>query len=121
MKDKELNMFIKSYLRKNKIKRILLDVIINVNALVSTAPISIPGQDLIIYMPYNLYNLYIAALRTSNLYHYNGSDYTTFVPGTSIKVVATKGLNGSNKMYLINIPCVRSYRMNKIKKIFKNN
>jgi len=49
--------------------------------------------------------LYSLALRNANLFHYTGAenqgeDYSQMIPGTNIKAVAVRGLNGTNKMFL---------------------
>ena len=80
------------------------DIVAHVNAMVAATPEDILDKsDLILFMSYGNFNLYTAALRAANLYHYDGSvgsDYTTFVPGTNIKVMATKGLSGRPEFLL---------------------
>jgi len=80
------------------------DIVAHVDAMVAAVPEDILDRDdLILFMSYANYNLYTAALRTANLFHYNGAvgaDYTCVIPGTNIKAVATKGLSGSGSFVL---------------------
>lgn len=68
-------------------------------------PTNILGQDdLILFCGYDTYRLYALALRNANLFHYTGAenqgeDYSQMVPGTAVKVVAVRGLNGTNQMF----------------------
>lgn len=59
--------------------------------------------DLHLFMSYANFLLYTNALRTANLYQMNVGDnanYIINIPGTDIKVVATKGLSGTGWMVL---------------------
>jgi len=77
-----------------------------VDDITSVVPTNIWGQDdLLLFMGYDTYRLYSLALRNANLFHYTGAenqgeDYSQMIPGTNIKAVAVRGLNGTNKMFL---------------------
>lgn len=77
-----------------------------VDAMVAAIPADIIDQDdLILFMGYDVYRTYAKALRDANLFHYTGAEnqgenFTQMVPGTNVKVVAVKGLNGTNRMVL---------------------
>jgi len=75
------------------------NIIAHVEAMILAIPEDILDQDdLTFFMSYEAYNTYTSALRTANLFHYNGAvgaDYTTTIPGTNVKAVATKGLSGT--------------------------
>ena len=56
-------------------------------------------------MSYSEFRTYAKALRDANLFHYDGSEnqggeFTMMVPGTNVRVVAVKGLNGTSRMEL---------------------
>jgi hypothetical protein len=79
-------------------------IIAGVDAMVSAIPEDILDKnDLTLFLPYSFYMLYTNALRVANLYQGNVGDnanYETTVPGTNIKVKATKGLTGTGWMVL---------------------
>jgi hypothetical protein len=63
----------------------------------------INADDLYIMCGYDFYRTYAKALRDANLFHYNGAenqglDFSQVVPGTNVRIVATRGLNGTNKL-----------------------
>ena len=80
----------------------------NIIDAVDTMVLEIPtdvinAEDLTLFLGYDAYRTYAKALRDSNLFHYDGkegADFQMFVPGTNVKVVAQRGLNGTDKMYL---------------------
>lgn len=80
----------------------------NIISAIDTMVASIPEEilmrrDLTLFLSYANYNLYTAALRTANLFHYNGDngqDFETFIPGTNVKLVATHGLTGTDNLVL---------------------
>lgn len=81
------------------------NIIAHVDAMVAATPEAILDKtDLVLFMSYANYMLYTSALRTANLYNYkdfsNGSEFEVYIPGTTIKAVATKGLTGKNNMVL---------------------
>lgn len=50
---------------------------------------------------WDVFRLYVLALRTANLYHYDAGnqDGELVIPGTNIKLVALNGLNGTNRLF----------------------
>lgn len=76
-----------------------------VNAMVTYIPEdAFAYDDLTLFMSYANYMMYTAALRTANLFHYDGDSamgaFVTYIPGTTIKVKATRGLTGKADMIL---------------------
>lgn len=72
---------------------------------ISTPADIIDAEDLVLFMGYDTYRTYAKALRDANLFHYTGAEnqgekFTQMVPGTNVKAVATKGLNGTNRLVL---------------------
>jgi len=56
------------------------NIIAHVDAMVAAVPEAIlDREDLILFMSYGLYNLYTAALRTANLFHYNGENGSDYI------------------------------------------
>jgi hypothetical protein len=80
-----------------------------VDGMVESIPADIiNADDLILFVGYDTYRLYARALRNANLFAYTGAenqgeDFSQMVPGTNVKVVAVKGLNGTNRMELTRI------------------
>lgn len=65
----------------------------------------IDSDDLILFMGYDTYRLWARALRNANLFHYTGEEnqtdnFSQMIPGTNIKVIAVRGLNSTNRMFL---------------------
>jgi hypothetical protein len=63
----------------------------------------IDADDLYIMCGYDFYRLYAKALRDANLFHYNGAEnqgmeFSQVVPGTNVRIVATRGLNNTNEL-----------------------
>ena len=77
-----------------------------VDDMVAAVPVNIiANDDLYLYMGYDTYRLYALALRNANLSHYTGAEdqgerFSQMVPGTNVRAIAVKGLNGTNKMFL---------------------
>jgi hypothetical protein len=77
-----------------------------VDDMVAAIPVDIINMDdLYLYVGYDVYRLYARALRNANLFHYTGAedqgeDFSQMVPGTNVRIIAVKGLNGTNKMFL---------------------
>jgi hypothetical protein len=64
---------------------------------------AIEATDLHLFMGYDTYRIYAAALRDANLFHYDGKengDFSMFIPGTSVKAIAVSGLNGTSRIFL---------------------
>jgi hypothetical protein len=80
-------------------------VVAIVDSIVAAIPSDILDQeDLVIFCGYDFYRLYALALRNANLFHYTGAenqgeDFTQMVPGTNVRIIAVRGLNGSNKAF----------------------
>lgn len=77
-----------------------------VDAMVGSVPTDIiNAEDLVLFMGYETYRLYSKALRDANLWHHTGAEnqggeFTQPVPNTNVQVVAVRGLNGTNRMFL---------------------
>jgi hypothetical protein len=82
------------------------NVVAVIDGMVSRIPVDIIAEDdLFLYVGYDVYRTYATALRNANLFHYNGQEdqgqeFSQMVPGTNVRVIAVKGLNGTNKMFL---------------------
>jgi hypothetical protein len=82
----------------------------NIIAIVDDAVNVIPTNiidmdDLYLYCGYDFYRLYATALRNANLFHYTGAEdqgeqFSQLVPGTNVRLIAVKGLNGTNKFFI---------------------
>jgi hypothetical protein len=83
----------------------------NVVAIVDALYKAIPAQvvakdDMTIFLSQDVFRTYTIALKNANMFNYSfdGKADSEFVlPGTSIKVVATPGLNGVSKLYAMRI------------------
>jgi hypothetical protein len=77
-----------------------------VDGMISVVPSDIIDSDnLVLFMGYDVYRTWAKALRDANLFHYTGAEdqgdkFTQMVPGTNVKVVAVRGLNGTDRMAL---------------------
>ena len=65
----------------------------------------IDATDLHLFMSYPDFRRYAKALRNANLFHYTGEesqggDFTLLVPGTNVRAIAVRGLNGSNRFLI---------------------
>jgi hypothetical protein len=82
----------------------------NIIAIVDGMAASVPTDiinmdDLVLFCGYDFYRTYSTALRNANYFAYNGAenqgqDFSQMVPGTNIRIVAVRGLNGTNKLVL---------------------
>jgi len=82
----------------------------NIIALVDDAVNVIPANiidmdDLYCYVGYDFYRTYATALRNANLFAYDGREdqgeqFSQMVPGTNVRLIAVKGLNGTNKFFI---------------------
>lgn len=56
--------------------------------------------DLVVFVGYDIYRKYVAALQAANLFHYT-ADFTgtlsMMIPGTNVRLEGVAGLNGTNK------------------------
>jgi len=77
-----------------------------VDAMVIAIPADIiDADDLVLFVGYDTYRTYAKALRDANLFHYTGAEdqgqqFSQMVPGTNVRVVAVKGLNGTSRLVL---------------------
>jgi hypothetical protein len=65
----------------------------------------IAEDDLYLYCGYDFARLYFTALRNANLYNYpsvetGANDFMITVPSSNVKLVAVKGLTGTNKFFI---------------------
>jgi hypothetical protein len=82
----------------------------NIIGLVDDAVNVIPANiidmdDLYCYVGYDFYRTYATALRNANLFAYTGAEdqgesFSQMVPGTNVRLIAVKGLNGTNKFFI---------------------
>lgn len=80
-------------------------VIDAIYAQIPTTILTLP--DTAILMGFDTYRLYITALRNANYFNYfktgEGTDFEIVVPGTSTRVIALNGLNGTGHIYATNL------------------
>lgn len=75
-----------------------------VDAQVNLIPTDIiNSDDLYVMCGYEFYRTYSKALRDANLFHYTGAEnqgqeFSQVVPGTNVTIIATRGMNGTNKL-----------------------
>jgi hypothetical protein len=82
----------------------------NIVQLVDDAVNVIPANiidmdDLYLYCGYDFYRTYATALRNANLFAYTGAEdqgdqFSQMVPGTNVRLIAVRGLNGTNKFFI---------------------
>ena len=66
----------------------------------------VSSDDVVIVCGMDTFRTYTIALKNSNLFHYQidvKADNEFVLPGTTIKVVALQGLNGTNKVYAMRL------------------
>lgn len=80
-----------------------------INAMNSSASQILTENDLTIFLSYADFNTLVQALRNENYFHYNvGQEgdgrarWTFMYPGQPVRIVAVRGLNGTNKRILTN-------------------
>ena len=79
------------------------DIIDKVDEAIAKLPEAVLDlEDIAVMMSYADYRAYAKAVRDANLFHYTGAegqggDFMQMHPGTNVKVIATKGLAGTNK------------------------
>lgn len=82
------------------------NIITIVDGMSSVVPNDILGlDDLHLFVGYDFYRTYALALRNANLFHYTGTenqgeDFSQMIPGTNIRIIALRGMNGTNKAFL---------------------
>lgn len=73
---------------------------------IQVIPTNIVAQDdLYLYCGYDFARLYFTALRNANLYNYpsvetGANDFMITIPSSNVKLVAVKGLTGTNKFFI---------------------
>jgi hypothetical protein len=73
---------------------------------VQVIPTNVVAQDdLYLYCGYDFARLYFTALRNANLYNYpsvetGANDFMITIPSANVKLVAVKGLTGTNKFFI---------------------
>ena len=82
----------------------------NIVGLVDDAILAIPVNivamdDLYLYCGYDFARTYFTALRNANLYNYpsvetGANDFMITIPSSNVKLVAVKGMNGTNKFFI---------------------
>jgi hypothetical protein len=77
------------------------------DALYKAIPATVVAKDdMTIWCGQDVFRTYTIALKNANMFNYafdGKADSEFFLPGTPIKVVATPGLNGTNKIYAIRL------------------
>lgn len=77
------------------------------DALYRAIPATVVAKDdMTIWCGQDVFRTYTIALKNANMFNYafdGKADSEFFLPGTPIKVVATPGLNGTNKLYAIRL------------------
>lgn len=66
----------------------------------------VAADDMTIFCGQDLFRTYTVALKNANSFHYSvdaKADGEFYLPGTTIKVVAVAGLNGTNKAYALRL------------------
>jgi len=83
------------------------NVVAIVDALYRAIPATVVAKDdMTIFLGQDVFRTYTIALKNANMFNYafdGKADSEFFLPGTPIKVVATPGLNGTNKLYAIRL------------------
>jgi hypothetical protein len=80
------------------------NVIAAVKGVKNAIPAALKGMtDVVIFCGYDVYDMYVDAGITANLFHYNFNDNSNYgglkVPGTGIMLEAVHGLDGTGDMY----------------------
>jgi hypothetical protein len=66
----------------------------------------VAADDMAIFVGQDTFRTYTIALKNANQFHYSfdgKADSELVLPGTSIKVIAVAGLNGTNKIYALRV------------------
>ena len=83
------------------------NVVAVVDALYRAIPATVvAADDITIFMSQDIFRLYTIALKNANMFNYSfdgKADSEFFLPGTSVKVVATPGLNNISKLYAMRL------------------
>lgn len=83
------------------------NVVAVVDALYKAIPATVvSADDMTIFVGQDVFRTYTIALKNANMFNYSfdgKADSEFFLPGTPVKVVATPGLNGTNKLYAMRL------------------
>ena len=83
------------------------NVVAVVDALYKAIPASVVSKDdMTIFVGQDVFRTYTIALKNANMYNYafdGKADSEFYLPGTPVKVIATPGLNGVNKLYAMRL------------------
>lgn len=86
----------------NNLTFLAANIVDEIDSVVAAIPADvIDAEDMTIFIGYDDYRVYSKALRDANLFAYTGAenqgeDFSQMVPGTNVKMVAVKGLNGQS-------------------------
>lgn len=78
------------------------NIIDSVDAVINAIPSDILDRDVIVFLGYDKFNLYISQQVKANLFHYSAdnANYEYVLPGrANVKLVAVKGLNGKDELF----------------------
>ena len=97
-----------TYISGGPISSITVSNVIAVfDAIYTAIPAKVVAKDdITIFCGMDVFRLYTVALKNANLFAYNldiKADSEFFLPGTTVKVVAVQGLNGTNDLYAMRI------------------
>jgi hypothetical protein len=81
----------------------IIDIVDDMVAVIATDVINV--ADLHLFVGYDFYRTYSKALRDANLFHYTGAenqgqDFSQMIPGSNIRIIAVRGINGTNRAVL---------------------
>lgn len=83
------------------------NVIAVFDAIYTAIPAKVVAKDdVAIFCGMDIFRLYTVALKNANLFAYNldiKADSEFFLPGTTVKVIAVQGLNGTNDLYAMRL------------------
>lgn len=97
-----------TYITGGPIASITVSNVISVfDAIYTAIPAKVVAKDdITIFCGMDIFRLYTVALKNANLFAYNldiKADSEFFLPGSTVKVVAVQGLNGTNDLYAMRI------------------
>jgi hypothetical protein len=92
-----------TYITGGPIASITVSNVVSVfDAIYSAIPAKVVAKDdIVIFCGMDIFRLYTIALKNANLFAYNldiKADSEFFLPGTTVKVIAVQGLNGTNDL-----------------------
>jgi hypothetical protein len=76
------------------------------DAMWAALPAKLEGKNVVYFCGWDVFKLLVSALKTANLFHYDGVDGTAYqtgvltLPGTGLEIYATHGLTGTNRIFL---------------------